>query len=505
MEKHKNGGHKGIRIVTSIADKDNANLVRKFVDIGIHVRHAKNMPPIDFAVSDKELIANIEKAEGGEKIRSLLVSNEYSYVSHFVSIFEELWNNGSEAIDRIRTIEEGLEPEIFEVISDNQKAAHILVDLAKSVSHEALFLLPNDRAMIRVDNLGVIDYLIIASQNGANIKIICPLTGENSQILKKMSKNAPDIKILSGHDSSAGFFIADGKRFIRAELKKAEATEFTDAIGFTLYSNSKRSVESFRSVFEMLWNEHLINDQLKKTEQLQTQFINMAAHELRTPIQPILSLSEVLRSKINDPNLLDLLEITIRNARRLRRLTDDILDASKIETLQQMRLNKERFNLTDIIVDVISDSKSHITTNTKSNVSFELLFVEREIIIEGDKSRIHQVVTNLISNAIKFTKEGRITIAIEETTDGFAIISIKDTGSGIDPEILPRLFTKFTTKSDRGTGLGLFISKSIVEAHGGKIWAVNNVESNGALFAFSLPIAKQEYNTTSRFLIKNTE
>jgi signal transduction histidine kinase len=255
----------------------------------------------------------------------------------------------------------------------------------------------------------------------------------------------------------------------------------------------------------MLWNEHLINDQLKKTEQLQTQFINMAAHELRTPIQPILSLSEVLRSKINDPNLLDLLEITIRNARRLRRLTDDILDASKIETLQQMRLNKERFNLTDIIVDVISDSKSHITTNTKSNVSFELLFVEREIIIEGDKSRIHQVVTNLISNAIKFTKEGRITIAIEETTDGFAIISIKDTGSGIDPEILPRLFTKFTTKSDRGTGLGLFISKSIVEAHGGKIWAVNNVESNGALFAFSLPIAKQEYNTTSRFLIKNTE
>lgn len=505
MEKHKNGGHKGIRIVTSIADKDNANLVRKFVDIGIHVRHAKNMPPIDFAVSDKELIANIEKAEGGEKIRSLLVSNEYSYVSHFVSIFEELWNNGSEAIDRIRTIEEGLEPEIFEVISDNQKAAHILVDLAKSVSHEALFLLPNDRAMIRVDNLGVIDYLIIASQNGANIKIICPLTGENSQILKKISKNAPDIKILSGHDSSAGFFIADGKRFIRAELKKAEATEFTDAIGFTLYSNSKRSVESFRSVFEMLWNEHLINDQLKKTEQLQTQFINMAAHELRTPIQPILSLSEVLRSKINDPNLLDLLEITIRNARRLRRLTDDILDASKIETLQQMRLNKERFNLTDIIVDVISDSKSQITTNTKSNVSFELLFVEREIIIEGDKSRIHQVVTNLISNAIKFTKEGRITIAIEKTTDGFAIISIKDTGSGIDPEILPRLFTKFTTKSDRGTGLGLFISKSIVEAHDGKIWAVNNVESNGALFAFSLPIAKQEYNTTSRFLIKNTE
>jgi signal transduction histidine kinase len=505
MEKHKNGEHKGIRIVTSIADKDNANLVHKFVDIGIHVRHAKNMPPIDFAVSDKELIANIEKAEGGEKIRSLLVSNEYSYVSHFVSIFEELWKNGADAIDRIRTIEEGLEPEIFEVISDNQKAAHILIDLANSVSEEALFLLPVDRAMIRVDNLGVIDHLIKASQNGANIKIICPLTEENSHILKKISKNAPDIKILNGHDSSAGFLIADGKRFIRAELKNAEAIEFSEAIGFTLYSTSKRSVESFKSVFELLWNEHLINDQLKKTEELQNQFINIAAHELRTPIQPILALSEVVRSKINDPDLLEMLDITIKNARRLRRLTDDILDASKIESLEQLQLNKERFNLTEIMADAIADSRSQITTNKKSNVSLDFLFAEQDILIEGDKSRINQVVMNLISNAIKFTKEGRITITTEKTADGLAIISIKDTGSGIDPEIMPRLFTKFTTKSDKGTGLGLFISKSIVEAHGGKIWAINNMESNGALFAFSLPIAKQEYNTTSNFLVKRRE
>ena len=133
--------------------------------------------------------------------------------------------------------------------------------------------------MIRVDNLGVIDHLIKASQNGANIKIICPLTGENSHILKKISKSAPDIKILNGHNSSAGFLIADGKRFIRAELKEAEAIEFSEAIGFTLYSNSKRSVESFKSVFELLWNEHLINDQLKKTEELQNQFINIAAHK----------------------------------------------------------------------------------------------------------------------------------------------------------------------------------------------------------------------------------
>ena len=192
MERHTKDDHKGIRMVTSIADKDNAFLIRKFLDIGIQIRHARNMPPIDFAVSDKEMIATIEKAEAGENIRSLLVSNEYSYISHFVSIFEELWKDGTDAIDRIRTIEEDIESEIFEVISDSRKAAQILIDLAKSVREEALLLLPVDRAMIRVDNLGVIDYLISASQNGAKVKIICPLTEGNSHIIKKISEAAPD-------------------------------------------------------------------------------------------------------------------------------------------------------------------------------------------------------------------------------------------------------------------------------------------------------------------------
>jgi hypothetical protein len=251
MDKHKKGEHKGIRMVTSIADKDNANLVRKFLDIGIHIRHAKNMPPIDFAVSDKEMIATIEKAEAGENMRSLLISNEYSYISHFVSIFDELWKDGTDAIDRIRTIEEDIEPEIFEVISDNRKAAEILIDLAKSVREEALFLLPVDKAIIRVDNLGIIDYLINASQNAANVKIICPLSEENSHLIKKISESAPGIKILNGHNSSSGFLIADSKRFFRAELKEAEAKELSEAIGFSLYSNSKRSSES-------------INEQLKK-------------------------------------------------------------------------------------------------------------------------------------------------------------------------------------------------------------------------------------------------
>ena len=138
-----------------------------------------------------------------------------------------------------------------------------------------------------------------------------------------------------------------------------------------------------------------------------------------------------------------------------------------------------------------ADFRSEITKDKRSNISLELLTYEHDIIVEADKSRVNQVIMNLIGNAIKFTKEGDIIITTEKTFGGLVIISIKDTGSGIDQEILSRLFTKFATKSQKGSGLGLFISKSIVEAHGGKIWAINNIDK-GALFAFSLPVVEVE-------------
>src|SRR6266487_248457 len=500
LDKFKKQEHKGIRMVTSITDKYSANLITKFLDIGVHVRHAKNLPPIDFAVSDKEMIATIEKGERGEEnIKSLLVSNEFPYVTHFVSIFEELWKDGTDARDRIRTIDEGVEPEIFEVITDPLKASQIIVDLAKSVTREAIFLLPADKSMRRVDRLRVIDHLIRASQNCATVRIICPLSEENSDIVKRISTSAPNIRLLNGHNSTSGFLIVDSERFIRAELREPSAKEVSEAIGFTLYSNSKGSVDSFKSVFDLLWNEHMINEQLQKADEMQKEFINIAAHELRNPIQPILGLSEVMRSRVTDPEQIGMLDITIRNAKRLRRLTEDILDVSKIESQKPLQLNKEKFNLTEFLLNTVADFKDEISKdyndgsndNKNKNISPSIkLKSESDIInVEADKSRVNQVLMNLLSNAVKFTKQGNITITTQKTMDGLALISVKDAGSGIDPEIMPRLFTKFTTRSDAGTGLGLFISKSIVESHGGKIWAQNNLDGKGATFGFSLPLS----------------
>lgn len=233
-------------------------------------------------------------------------------------------------------------------------------------------------------------------------------------------------------------------------------------------------------------------EKLKETDKMQRDFINIAAHELRTPIQPILGMTGLLQSKIKDIEHREFLEVTIRNAKRLQRLTEDILDVSRIES-HALDLKKEWFDINKMIENVVHDCRNQLEMN--KNYDVRILYESKgNIFVQGDRERLTQVISNVVGNSLKFTKTGNISISSEKK-DSQVIVSIRDTGSGIDPEILPRLFTKFVTKSDKGTGLGLFISKSILEAHGGRIWAKNN-ENNiggnkGATFTIILPITKQ--------------
>ena len=183
----------------------------------------------------------------------------------------------------------------------------------------------------------------------------------------------------------------------------------------------------------------------------------------------------------------------MRNAKRLKRLADDILDVTKIES-ESLNLKKGVFNLNDVITNTIED----IIAESQQADLIKLVYQPREIFIEADKARITQVISNILNNAVKFTEsklnEGEVEMGIininsEKVDDDQAIVSINDTGIGIDPEIMPRLFEKFASKSYQGTGLGLYICKGIIEAHGGRIWAENNTGGNGATFTFSLPIA----------------
>ncbi len=236
------------------------------------------------------------------------------------------------------------------------------------------------------------------------------------------------------------------------------------------------------------------NDQLKVHDRMQKEFINIAAHELRTPIMPILGDAEFLEHHFNDQANTVLVEkeqisSIIRNAKRLDRLAQDILDVTKIES-KTLKLNKETFSLSSVITDVVQDAVQLIAdSEVKSRKDLRISSkCDENISVYADKSRITQVVANLLNNAIKFTEEGYVIIEAFKQ-EGMIIVSVKDSGSGIDQEILPRLFSKFTTQSDvGGTGLGLFISKSIVEAHLGTIWAVNNANEKGATFFFTIPI-----------------
>jgi signal transduction histidine kinase len=212
---------------------------------------------------------------------------------------------------------------------------------------------------------------------------------------------------------------------------------------------------------------------------------------------------------IKDNKQRELLDIVSRNAKRLQRLAEDILDIARIDS-KSLKLDKTLFNLNEVIEGVIHESQPTVQEyEGKRSITFISQSSKRDIFVQADKYRITQVIANLLSNAVKFTlndNSSSIAVSVESKHNGnddYALIKIKDTGDGIDPTIMPRLFTKFSTKSSQGTGLGLFICKSIIEAHGGKIWAENNFEERGATFFFTLPIIIPEMQAPRGSLTSN--
>ena len=262
--------------------------------------------------------------------------------------------------------------------------------------------------------------------------------------------------------------------------------------------------ENLNSLVKKKTNElQIANQELLLHDKMQKDFINVAAHELRTPIMPILGLSQLLYEKVLNKNLKqeilkESLQIIVRNSSRLHKLIESLLDVIRIES-DKLRLNKERFDIYKLVNDTINDFVNKFE-NTEKNI-FKVVYSDDNddgkdgiIFVYADRDRIQEVISNLLNNAYKFTESGQIIVKIKKKIDyenKQAEIIVKDTGTGIDKEILPRLFEKFATKSEAGTGLGLYISKKIVEAHGGKIWAENNSsDDRGATFYFTLPIDK---------------
>jgi len=498
MEKYKTGNHDGIRVVTSI-DKDNLELVRSFLKIGVQVRHAKNLPPIDFSVSDKDIVATILKSNYGELNQNLLVSNEAAYLGYFVSIFEELWKGGIEAESRIAAIEEGVDSEGIEILQNPSEIISLRRNLLQSAQEEILmvfpaieYIQPAARAKI-----GILTKLLReAAERGVKIRIVTSKEGPVQKALQTLrlelqqnqGSNPVEIRYMEPHLlAKISVVVIDMKFSLALELKDyTRRSPSMGIMGLATYSNSKATVTSYASMFETLWKQTEMYEQLQVHDRMQKEFINIAAHELRNPIQPLVLSSESLKGSMPDE---ERVSIVIRNAKKLQMLANEILDITKIES-KTLKLHKENIDLREIILYGIKDLQDYQTiAEGKVNLIYEPS--KEDIFVEADRDRMGQVLSNLLSNSIKFTENGTISIMAQKSSDSQeVVVRVKDTGCGIDQEILPRLFSKFVTKSDTGgTGLGLYISKSIIEAHGGKIWAENNKSEKGATFSFCLPAA----------------
>jgi two-component system, OmpR family, sensor histidine kinase VicK len=410
---------------------------------------------------------------------------------------------------------------ITEVIRNQKAVQSLFIDIVKAAEQEILLIFPTANSFLREERLGIMQLLSYGTkERGINIKILTPINDNVQKIVqgtveetgKQSNKNfqirAVDETYEETTVRTVTIVIVDKKTSLAIEKVDDSKEDFIDAIGLATYSNSKPTVSSYISIFEILWNQTKLYEELRKHDKMQQEFINIAAHELRTPSQSILGYAELAKS---DPRYMEkyaqsFLDVIYRNAFRIHKLTKNILDVTRIES-QTLNLDKTRFNLKDLIKSLLEDLQPKLiadSMNNKVKVVYTLKRIEGEVdnhsdsaFVQADRDRIAQVISNLLDNALKFTNQGLVSVALSTTKEykqgengKEVLVSVEDTGTGIDPEIFPRLFTKFSSKSFSGTGLGLYISKSIIEAHGGKIWAKNNNDEKrpGAMFCFTLPL-----------------
>lgn len=507
-----------LRYVTEITP-DNVEYCKEMINFA-EVRHLDRIKG-NFEVADeKEYVASatLHKAQS---IPQLIFSNVPEIVEQQQFVFDSFWEKGIPAEQRIREIEQGISPEFFEVISTPDIAIDIFFNLAKSTQKEALLILPDNHAVKMMKRIGLLNHFVesVKSKN-AKAKIIYQENKENKEILNDLLLQYSGISILPIYLSiNSVIFLMDDSEFIVVEIKGERSHDFRDSIGgFAIYSNSKLSITTFKSFFNIVWKQQQMESDLRvlnknledsyrhlaMLNKMQKDFIDMATNDLRNPSQAILVYAELALSdsqyKEADEEI-GYLGIILRNALRLNRLTQNMLNVVKIEN-KKLNLNKEIFGLEELI----SNSILELQTKLKelNNKDIEIIFEKKyknvmveqyrsskfqDFLVEADKAYIKQVIVNLIGNAIKYTDE-KIIVRITRG-DAEVTVNVIDFGQGIDPEAMPDIFSKSIARSNSKIGLGLFISKGIIEDHGGRIWAQNNKDGKGATFSFSLPLQEK--------------
>src|SRR5215831_8377048 len=334
--------------------------------------------------------------------------------------------------------EEGLKG--IEIIQDPVEIQNLVFSLIQTAIEEILVMYSSANAFHRQERAGKIQLLKeAATERGVKVRILTPEdeliieTARKLMMVQEAGQQAHDnigIRYIQPHlQTKVTIIIVDRKYSLAVELKDDTKQTPIEAIGLATYSNSQSTVLSYVSIFESLWTQMELYQKLKESEEVKDDFVHIAAHELRAPIQPILGLAEILRSKQTDVGQdAEYLDVIIRNAKRLQRLTEDILDISRIES-KSLDLKKESFNLSEMISSAIADSNNQVAKEHKDNLKLEFIDLKENIFITADKGRINQVISNLLCNAIKFTKAGTLSITAAAVPNiNEIVVSITDTG-----------------------------------------------------------------------------
>jgi two-component system, OmpR family, sensor histidine kinase VicK len=568
--KAKNRGVK-FRYITEITE-DNISHCKELSKIAeiCHLNGIKGNFEVSQKTAGKGEYIGTSILQEEEPVAQLIYSNVKEIVEQEQFVFDTLWNKATPSQVRIKEIEEGIKPETIEVIADPRKALETEYRFLKSAKREIQMIFSTVNTFhLQEKQLGITKILTNLSRQGISIRILTPIDDQVRELIADL-KEQQEVKKLqrqqqqqlyrnnngNNNNSSSSYsnnnsiidiqdiaptssinakiIVVDKQDSLVMEIKDGIYDDLYDTIGLSTLSNSKSTIASYSAIFENLYKQNQLYKQLKEayqtieqTNAIQQDFINVAAHELRTPIQPILGYAELLLEEEVDDNKKQLLMGIVHNSERLQKLASDILDIARMDS-NTFRLHKEPINLNYVISNVVKDFVKRIeqqrasditklisnvnqginenkdndddNTNRDKKDDTKLFFesrVKEDIFLEADKDRLTQVICNLLDNAFKFTNGygEKVQVTLEKQEDQgahHAIVSIEDTGTGIDPEILPRLFSKFVTKSQKGTGIGLYISRNIVEAHGGKLLAENNTNGQGATFTITLPLIQKQ-------------
>ena len=497
-----------IRFLTEVTN-ENLDNCGKLFDFG-DIRQIKNTFG-NFILTEREFLLGFANSRHNSQV---LYSNEQALVIEQRFIFENLWANNSNVYHRTISPKKSVKIEEIRILYDPMEIRHKYIDLIKSATSEISIIIATTNALRRNYSGGIIELLRDAAERKkVQVKLVVPDISDqiykpsDNFILISSMATIPNFQVKTitpvieqSNRIRTTFLIVDKASSFTIDINDDMQQNFLKAVGYAIYSGSESRTESYNFIFDTIWkqadlqesliqsNKKLMSayNSLKQHAELEKEFINIAAHELRTPSQSIIGYSEMM--KYYPDKCQQYLDPLLRNAERLHVLVTDILDVARIES-RSLKLHKTHFDLNQKIKEVIKDlSYQKILPSKKVNIYFN---PTGNNMVYADEKRISQLMINIINNSLNFTKEG--SIIVESTTNpkkDELVVSVTDSGTGIDTSIISRIFSKFTSMSDSGMGLGLFISKGIVDAHLGTIEAHNNPDTKGATVTFTLPLSK---------------